>query len=158
MIRIVAVGKVKEKYWLAALEEYQKRLKPYTKFEIIEVADVPCDAMAKEAEREIVKKQEGQKLLDRIGPDEFVIALDLHGKDYTSEEMADLFEETFTYKTNKITFVIAGSLGYSQEVLERADKRWRLSKCTFPHQVVRVLVVEQIYRAYKIIKNETYHK
>ncbi|MFV0480158.1 MAG: 23S rRNA (pseudouridine(1915)-N(3))-methyltransferase RlmH [Anaerorhabdus sp.] len=158
MIRCIAVGKLKEKYWQAAFQEYEKRLKPYTKIEIIEIADEACPTSAKEAEKERVKQIEGAKILEKIHDDEVVIALDLHGKSYSSEELSQMIEETFTYKTDKIVFVIAGSLGYDTKVLERADIRWKLSDCTFPHQIVRVLWIEQVYRAYKIMKNEQYHK
>lgn len=158
MIRIIAVGKLKEKYWSDAVSEYLKRLKGYTKIEVIEIADSPCKPTASLAEQDQVKKQEGMKILEKIGNDEFVIALDLKGKNYNSNEISELLQEVFTYKTDKVTFVIAGSLGYCEEVIKRANARWQLSQCTFPHQIVRILLVEQIYRAYKIMKNEIYHK
>ncbi len=158
MIRIIAVGKIKEKYWVSAIKEYEKRLQTYTKLEIIEVGDVACGANASNAEQEIVKKQEGEKILSKIKEDEFVIALDLHGKDYSSVEISEELSRIFTYQTSRVTFVIAGSLGFSKEVIQRSNCRWKLSNCTFPHQIVRVLVVEQVYRAYKIMKNEIYHK
>lgn len=158
MIRLVVVGKIKENYWDAAIKEYSKRLKPYSKLEIIEVADSACPPSASEAQKDQVKMQEGMKILDKISSDDFVIALDLKGKNYSSEEISEKMQEVFTYKTDKITFLIGGSLGYSNEVLERANLRWQLSNCTFPHQIVRVLLLEQIYRAYKIMKNENYHK
>ncbi len=158
MIKIIAVGKAKEKYTRDGVEEYCKRLGPYTKLEWIEVKDYPCAPNASLAEQEIVKEKEGDSILAKIGDDEVVIALDLHGKEYTSEEFSKVLSDLFTYESSKVTFVIAGSLGYSQKVIKRANVRWCLSKCTFPHQIVRLLLVEQIYRAYKIMKNENYHK
>ena len=101
---------------------------------------------------------EGQRILSKINKDDFVIALDLHGESFTSEKLAAKLSEIYTYHTSKITFVIAGSCGYGQEVLKRANLRWKLSDCTFPHQLVRLLLVEQIYRCYKINNNEPYHK
>lgn len=158
MIKIVAVGKIKEKYTKEAIDEYCKRLAPYTKLEWVEVKDYPCPPSASLAEQEIVKQKEGEAMLAKIGDDEVVIALDLHGKEYSSEQFSKVVADIFTYESSKVTFVIAGSLGYSQQVVSRANIRWCLSKCTFPHQIVRLLLVEQIYRAYKIIKNENYHK
>ena len=106
----------------------------------------------------LAKENEGKRILSKINDDEYVIALDLHGKDLSSEQLAKKIEEINIYHSSKITFVIAGSLGYSENVLRRANFRWRLSNCTFPHQMVRMLLVEQLYRAYKINNNEPYHK
>lgn len=158
MIKIVAVGKIKEKYTKEGIDEYCKRLTPYTKLEWVEVKDFPCTPTASLAEQEIVKQKEGEAILSKIAADEVVIALDLHGKEYSSEQFSQIVADIFTYESSKVTFVIAGSLGYSQQVIQRANYRWCLSKCTFPHQIVRLLLVEQIYRAYKILKNENYHK
>lgn len=158
MIRIIAVGKVKEKYFVDAIQEYVKRLGPYTKLEIIEVPDGACAPNASIAEQEIVKQKEGEAILSKIKDDEFVICLDLHGKNFSSEEISSKLDEINTYQSSKVVFIIAGSLGYSSDVIKRANLRWCLSNCTFPHQLVRLLLVEQIYRAYKILKKENYHK
>lgn len=158
MIKIVAVGKVKEKYFSEGISEYLKRIQPYSKIEIVEVNDIGCPAQASLADMRIVKDKEADAILAKIDKDEYVIALDLHGKEYSSEEISKKIEDSFTYHSSKLTFVIAGSLGFGTRVIERANLRWCLSKCTFPHQMVRLILVEQIYRAYKIVKNEIYHK
>ncbi|MEG0076985.1 23S rRNA (pseudouridine(1915)-N(3))-methyltransferase RlmH [Anaerorhabdus sp.] len=158
MIKIVAVGKIKEKYFNDGIQEYVKRLGPYTKIEIMEVPDGACAPNASIAEQEIVKQKEGEAILSRIKDDEVVICLDLHGKNFSSEEISQKLDEISTYQSSKVTFVIAGSMGYSEQVIQRANVRWCLSNCTFPHQMVRLLLVEQIYRSYKIRKNENYHK
>lgn len=157
MIKIVAVGKIKEKYFKDGINEYVKRLGPYTKVEIIEVADEKT-YQDNEALNNVTKEVEGNKILGKINDDEFVIGLDLHGKDFTSEQIAKKLADINTYQTSKVTFVIAGSLGYSDKVIKRMNLRWRISNCTFPHQMIRLLLVEQIYRCYKINNNETYHK
>lgn len=158
MIKIVAVGKIKEKYFADGIQEYIKRLGPYTKIEIIEVPDGACAPNASIAEQELVKQKEGDAILSKIKEDEVVICLDLHGKNYNSLEISKKLEEISTYQSSKVTFTIAGSMGYSEKVIQRANLRWCLSNCTFPHQIVRLLLVEQIYRSYKIRKNENYHK
>lgn len=157
MIKIVAVGKIKEKYLKDGINEYAKRLSPYTKLEIIEVLDENTYE-DKPALNEQIKQIEGQRILSKIGKDDFVVALDLHGEGFNSEKLAKKLADINAYRTSKITFVIAGSLGYSKEVLQRADLRWKLSDCTFPHQLVRLLLIEQIYRCYKINNHEPYHK
>lgn len=158
MIKIIAVGKVKEKYFTDGINEYLKRIQPYSKIEVIEVNDIGCSAQASLADMRIVMDKEGEAILSKIDKDEYVIVLDLHGKEYSSEEISKKIEDSFTYHSSKLTFVIAGSLGFGSRVIERSNLRWSLSKCTFPHQMVRLMLVEQIYRAYKIAKNEIYHK
>lgn len=157
MIKIISVGKLKEKYLKDGINEYIKRLTPYTKIEIIEVNDEKTYEDSPTLNKQIMDI-EGQRILSKINKDDFVIALDLHGESFTSEKLAAKLTEIYTYHTSKITFVIAGSCGYGQEVLKRANLRWKLSDCTFPHQLVRLLLVEQIYRCYKINNNEPYHK
>lgn len=158
MIKIVAVGKIKEKYFVAGIKEYLKRLTTYTKVEIIEVKDEAVAQQASLKEIEQAKDLEGTRILSKIKADEQVILLDLHGEMYTSEQFSQLIQEINTYKKGKVVLVIAGSYGYGQAVISRANYRWCLSNCTFPHQLVRLLVVEQVYRAFKIINNERYHK
>ena len=158
MIKIIAVGKVKEKYFTDGINEYLKRIQPYSKIEVIEVNDIGCSAQASLADMRIVMDKEGEAILSKIDKDEYVIVLDLHGKEYSSEEISKKIEDSFTYHSSKLTFVIAGSLGFGSRVIERSNLRWSLSKCTFPHQMVRLMLVEQICRAYKIAKNEIYHK
>lgn len=158
MIKIVAVGKIKEKFVKAQIAEYEKRLKPFTKLEIIEVNDEVAPQSNSEAENAMVKEKEGERLLSKIKDQEFVILLDLWGKMINSEEFAKKIEHIQTYQSSNITFVIAGSLGPGKNVLSRANWRWKLSDLTFTHQMTRVLVLEQIYRSFMILNNNPYHK
>ena len=158
MIRIVAVGRIKEKASKELIDEYVKRIRPYTKLTITEVNEEIIPQSNSDAQNEAAKEAEGKAILKCISDKDYVIALDLHGKSFTSEQMAAKLDELNTYGHSDIVFVIAGSLGYSPEVIQRADMRWKLSDCTFPHQLVRVLVVEQIYRMFKINRHEPYHK
>lgn len=158
MIRIVAVGKCKEKALVACIQEYVKRLQPYCRFEIVEVQEQIAPQSNSAAENEAVMLKEGRSLLARIQPDDYVIALDLHGTMISSEQFAEKMQKIMTYQTSNITFVIGGSLGLSKEVTARADFRWKFSDLTFTHQMIRYLLVEQIYRAFKIQRGEPYHK
>lgn len=158
MIKIVAVGKIKEKFVKAQIAEYEKRLKPFTKLEIIEVNDEVAPQSNSEAENAMVKEKEGERLLSKIKDQEFVILLDLWGEMINSEEFAKKIEHIQTYQSSNITFVIAGSLGPGKNVLSRANWRWKLSDLTFTHQMTRVLVLEQIYRSFMILNNNPYHK
>ncbi len=158
MIKIVAVGKIKEKFVKAQIAEYEKRLKPFTKLEIIEVNDEVAPQSNSEAENAMVKEKEGERLLSKIKDQEFVILLDLWGEMVNSEEFAKKIEHIQTYQSSHITFVIAGSLGPGKNVLNRANWRWKLSDLTFTHQMTRVLVLEQIYRSFMILNNNPYHK
>ena len=153
MIQIVAVGKLKEKATKELVEEYSKRLKAYTKLEITEVADE-----TNQMEEAKVLQLEGERILKTIKKDSYVILLDLRGRELTSVEVSMKLNEIYTYHNSDITFVIGGSLGVSNEVRSRADYMWKLSDLTFPHNLVRVILLEQIYRAYKILNNEAYHK
>lgn len=154
MIQIVAVGKLKEKATKALVDEYAKRLTAYTKIEIAEVADEPNSQL----EDARVKQIEGERILKAIKKDSYVVLLDLRGKEFTSENLARKIEEINTYHSSSITFIIGGSLGVSDEVRNRADCLWKLSDLTFPHNLVRIILLEQIYRSYKILNNEPYHK
>ncbi len=153
MIQIVAVGKLKEKATRELVEEYSKRLKAYTKLEITEVADE-----TNQMEEAKVLQLEGERILKAIKKDSYVVLLDLRGRELTSVEVSMKMNEIYTYHNSDITFVIGGSLGVSNEVRSRADYMWKLSDLTFPHNLVRVILLEQIYRAYKILNNEAYHK
>lgn len=140
------------------IEEYLKRLSAYTKVTIVEVADEKAPEMLSENEKFAVKQREGQRILDKIPPDAHVIALAIEGKMITSEQFADRLDHLNTYGKSKIAFVIGGSLGLSEEVMKRADESISFSKMTFPHQLMRLILLEQVYRAYRIIRNEPYHK
>ncbi len=149
MIKIICVGKLKEKYFTLAIQEYLKRLSRYSKVEIIEISD--------EANAEKALKVEGDKILSKIKDDEYVIALDINGEMLSSMDFAKKMDKLFT-TNSKLTFIIGGSYGLSLEVKKRSDYLLSFSKMTFPHQLFRVILLEQIYRAYKIINNEVYHK
>ncbi|WML55416.1 23S rRNA (pseudouridine(1915)-N(3))-methyltransferase RlmH [Neobacillus sp. PS3-12] len=157
-ISIVTVGKLKEKYLKQGIEEYLKRLTSYAKVEIIEVADEKAPEELSELEMEQVKQKEGERILAKISQDTHVIALAINGKMQSSEELADSLDKLATYGKSKLAFVIGGSLGLSDEVLRRSNDQLSFSKMTFPHQLMRLILVEQIYRAFRINRGEPYHK
>ena len=158
MIRIIAVGKCREKAMRSLINEYQKRLQPLVKSELIEVAGEIAPQTLSRAQMEQVKDREGERILKKIRPNDFVILLDLQGLMLSSEELAEKIDRVQTYETGDITFVIGGSLGLSEKVQLRANFRWQLSSLTFPHQLVRVLLYEQLYRAFTILHHIPYHK
>jgi 23S rRNA (pseudouridine1915-N3)-methyltransferase len=157
-IKIIAVGSIKEDYWRVALEEYTNRLSLYTKVEICEVKDEPAPPHMSKVLQEKVKLKEGTKILNRIKSKDLVVAVDLNGPQRDSETFAKYLDSLFVRGNSEIVFVIGGSLGLSPEVQSRADEVVTLSKMTFTHQMTRVILLEQIYRAFKINRNETYHK
>ena len=157
-ISIITIGKLKEKYLKAGIDEYLKRLTSYAKIEVIEMPDEKAPEELSPAEMEQVKHKEGEKLLSKIYQDTYVIALAIDGKMKSSEELADSLDKLATYGKSKIAFVIGGSLGLSQEVLNRADEKLSFSKMTFPHQLMRLILLEQVYRAFRINRGEPYHK
>lgn len=157
-ISIICVGRLKEKYWQMAIDEYSKRLGKYIKLSIIEVSDEKAPENLSSAEAEIVKKNEGDRILKNIKDDVYVIALAIDGKMLSSEGLSEYLNERMIRGEANIAFVIGGSLGLSEEVLSRANFKLSFSKMTFPHQMMRVILLEQIYRAIKIMKNEPYHK
>ena len=157
-ISVIAVGKVKEKYLKQGMEEYLKRLSAYAKVEIIEVADEKAPETLSESETEKVKQKEGERILAKLHPDTYVIALAIEGKMQTSEQFSAHLDQLATYGKSKIAFLIGGSLGLSREVLKRADETLSFSKMTFPHQLMRLILLEQVYRAFRIMRGEPYHK
>mgnify|MGYP001071494900 FL=1 len=157
-ISIVTVGKLKEKYLKMGIDEYLKRLNAYAKVEVVEVADERAPEELSESEMIQVKQKEGERILAKISQDTYVIALAINGKMQSSEELADTLDKLATYGKSKIAFIIGGSLGLSDEVLKRANERLSFSKMTFPHQLMKLVLVEQIYRAYRINRGEPYHK
>ena len=157
-ITILAVGKVKEKYFTAAIQEYSKRLSRYCKLEIIEVADEKTPDKASEKEEEIIRQKEGERLQRYIKDDAHVIALAIEGKQTTSEGFADKINNLGLQGKSHIIFVIGGSIGLASEILNRADEKLSFSQMTFPHQLMRVVLLEQVYRGYRIINGEPYHK
>lgn len=157
-ISIVTVGKLKEKYLKQGIEEYLKRLGSYAKVDVIEVSDEKAPEELSETEMVQVKQKEGERILAKINPDAYVIALAINGKLKSSEELAESLDKLATYGRSKVAFVIGGSLGLSDEVLKRSDEQLSFSKMTFPHQLMRLILVEQIYRAFRINRGEPYHK
>ena len=157
-ITVITVGKIKEKYLKDAIAEYSKRLSRYCKLEILEVADEKTPDGASEIVEENIREKEGERILKLIKEDAYVITLEISGKMLTSEELADRIETLGIQGKSHLVFVIGGSIGLGREVLRRSDYALSFSKMTFPHQLMRVILLEQIYRAYRIIKKEPYHK
>lgn len=157
-ISIICVGKIKEKYWNDAIAEYSKRLSRYCKLNIIEVADEKTPDNAPAAIEEQIKKKEGDRILQNIDQSAYVCALAINGKKYSSEGFSEYISGLGVQGTNHIAFVIGGSLGLHDDVLKRANSKISFSDMTFPHQMMRVILLEQIYRAYRIMHNEPYHK
>lgn len=157
-ITLITVGKIKEKYLKDAIAEYQKRLGSYCKLEIIEVADEKTPDNASEVVEEQIRSKEGERILKHVKDDAYVITLEINGKQISSEELADKMEKLGVQGTSHIMFIIGGSIGLGQEVMKRSNFALSFSKMTFPHQLMRVILLEQIYRGYRIINGEPYHK
>jgi len=157
-INIICIGKLKEKYWTDAVAEYVKRLKRYCNIKITELKEDRLPDNASASEEEIVKANEGKSILKAISDDEYVIVLDIKGKQLSSEQLSEKINKLALDGKSNIAFVIGGSLGLSTSVLGRADFKLSFSPMTFPHQMMRVILLEQVYRSYKIIRNENYHK
>lgn len=157
-ITIISVGKLKEKYLKQGIEEYLKRLTAYANVNIIEVADEKVPENMSEADMLIAKRKEGERILGAITVDTYVITLEIEGKMLTSEQLAAKMDELATYGRSKVAFVIGGSIGISEEVQKRSDYALSFSKMTFPHQLMRLVLLEQVYRGFRIIRNEPYHK
>ena len=157
-ISIVCVGKVKEKFYRDAIDEYVKRLSRYCKPEILEVPDEKTPDNASIAEEALIKKKEGERILSKIKDDAYVITLEILGKKIDSPAFGQVLEKTALIGKSHIQFVIGGSLGLHEEVSKRADLKLSFSDMTFPHQLMRVILCEQIYRGYRIINGEPYHK
>lgn len=157
-ITILAVGKLKEKYWKQAISEYEKRLSAYSKIEIIEVPDEKAPENMSDKEIEQVKEKEGQRLLAKIKPQATVITLEIQGKMLSSEGLAEEMQRRMTQGQSDFVFVIGGSNGLHENVLQRSNYALSFSKMTFPHQMMRVVLIEQVYRAFKIMRDEAYHK
>lgn len=156
-IKVICVGKSKEKYWDAACAEYLKRLRGYCSPEVIEVREAKLPANASAADEKNVIVTEGKEILGKTGSSDYVIALDIQGRELSSEELAGKIAE-ISFSNSRICFIIGGSLGLSDDVKKRADLRLSFGKITLPHQLARVVLLEQIYRAFKINAGETYHK
>ena len=157
-IKIVTVGKLKEKYLIQGIAEYTKRLSKYAKIEIIEVPDEKAPENLSAAEMLQVKAKEGQRILAKIKDPEYVIALAIEGKNPSSEDFAKQIDQLGTQGKSQLAFIVGGSLGLSPEVLKRSNSQMSFGKMTYPHQLMRLILVEQIYRAYRINTNAPYHK
>ena len=157
-ITIIAVGKLKEKYLKDAISEYSKRLSAYCRFQIIEVADEKTPEQAGDAAESAVREKEGSRILKHIKEDMYVITMEIGGRQLSSEELAEKIGSLGIQGKGSLAFVIGGSIGLGQNVLTRSDYSLSFSKLTFPHQLMRVILSEQIYRSFKILKGEPYHK
>lgn len=157
-ITLITVGKIKEKYLKDAIAEYSKRLSRYCKLEIVEVADEKTPDNASDTVEDAIRDKEGERILKYIKEDAYVITLEIAGKMLTSEEMAGKIEKLGVQGTSHIIFIIGGSIGLGREILKRSDYALSFSKMTFPHQLMRVILLEQIYRSYRIMNHEPYHK
>lgn len=151
MIKIICVGKIKEKFFKDAIEEYQKRLSKYTKINIIEVEDINLN------NEELIKQKEKELILKHVERKDYIITLEIEGKELSSIELSNKIQELETLNPN-ITFIIGGSYGLDEDIKKISNYKLSFSKLTFPHQLFRVILLEQIYRAYKIKNNESYHK
>lgn len=157
-IVIIAVGKLKEKYLKDAITEYKKRLSSYCKLEIIETQDESTPNKSSKALDEIIKTKEAGRIKKHLKRDSFVISMDIKGKKFTSMELSQEIRMLSLSGKSDITFIIGGSIGLADEILKLSDLRFSISDLTFPHQLVRLILIEQIYRSFKIIKGEPYHK
>ncbi|MBQ4145362.1 MAG: 23S rRNA (pseudouridine(1915)-N(3))-methyltransferase RlmH [Clostridia bacterium] len=157
-ITVLCVGKIKEKYFRDAIDEYSKRLDRYCKFQVVEVKDEPTPDSPSDAEKELVLKREGKRILEKLPDFALVIPLCIEGKTMTSEKLADFIDKAATAGTSHIVFIIGGSFGLSDEVKSRANLSLSFSPMTFPHQLMRVILLEQIYRAFNINNGGKYHK
>ena len=157
-ITIVTVGKIKEKYLKDAISEYSKRLSKYCKLDIIEVADEKTVENASAAFEDSIRKKEGERILKHIRDDAYVVTLEIQGSMLDSVELSKKIENLAVQGSSHIVFVIGGSIGLSDEVMQRSDFPLSFSKMTFPHQLARIMLLEQLYRAFRIINNEPYHK
>ena len=157
-ITVISVGKIKEKYFLSAIEEYEKRLKRYASLNLIELKDEAVPESLSDAQRLSVLKKEGDKILEKIPQGAYVVALCVEGKEISSEELSDFVKNSALSGKSHLTFIIGGSLGLSDDVKRRADFKLSFSKMTFPHRLMKVILLEQIYRAFTIIEGKTYHK
>lgn len=157
-ITILCVGKIKETFYRQAIDEYAKRLSKYCKLEIVEVADEKTPDKASEALENQIKEKEADRILEKIKDDAFVFTLEILGKRFTSESFASKVESLAVQGNSHITFIIGGSLGLHEKVLKRSNHSISFSDMTFPHQLMRVILTEQVYRAFRIINKEPYHK
>jgi len=157
-VTVISVGKVKDKYLQLGIDEFKKRLSRFCKLELIEVKDEALTEKASEKDLEIVREKEGKLILSKLPDMAYVVAMDIDGKQLSSKQLADRVRDVGTYGKSHIVFIIGGSVGLADEVKKRADMKLSFSKMTFPHQLFKLMLLEQVYRAFKINANELYHK
>lgn len=157
-ITVITVGKIKEKYLKDAIAEYSKRLSKYCKLEIVEVADEKTPDNASEVVEDSIRSKEAERILKYVKDDAYIVTLEIGGKQLSSEELADKIDKLGVQGTSHIIFIIGGSIGLGKEVLAKSNYALSFSKMTFPHQLMRVILLEQVYRSYRIINGEPYHK
>ena len=157
-ITVITVGKLKEKYLKDAIAEYSKRLSKYCKLEIVEVADEKTPDNASEFVEDSIRSKEAERILKYVKDDAYIITLEIGGKQLSSEELAEKIDKLGVQRTSHIIFIIGGSIGLGKEVLQKSNYALSFSKMTFPHQLMRVILLEQVYRSYRIINGQPYHK
>jgi len=157
-ITVISVGKIKDKYLVLGIDEFNKRLKRFCKMEYIELKDEAISDKASEKELENIKSKEGKRIIEKINKDSYVFLMDLHGKQLTSEKFSAIINQVTLQGKSHITFIIGGSLGLSEEVRQQAHFKLSFSEMTFPHQMFKLMLLEQLYRQFKITANESYHK
>ena len=157
-IRVIAVGKIKEQFLREGIAEYEKRLRPYAKLQVVELSEEKRPQPASPVNESVAIEKEGERILAAVAENSFVIALDVKGQSWSSEELAASFGERELSGQNQLAFVIGGDLGLSPAVLARSNLRLSLSKMTFTHPMARLLLLEQVYRAFRILRGEPYHK
>ncbi len=157
-LTLVTVGKLKEKYWVQAVDEYKKRISKYAKIELIEVPDEKESNNAGEKDIEHIKNKEAERILSKIKDNQHVVTLEIHGKTYTSEKLADEYQRWMNTGRSDVVFVIGGSNGLGEAVKKRSDQEISFGTLTYPHQMMKVMLLEQLFRVNKILRNETYHK
>jgi len=157
-ITLICVGKVKEKFLKDGISEYAKRISKFASLDIIEVSDIKAPENLSDKDMLNIKIAEGNKILEKIKPNSYIVSLEINGKNFSSEEFSKFIENKSISGIGHIYFVIGGSLGLSDDVVKKSDFKLSFSKMTFPHQLMRLILLEQIYRGFKIIKNEPYHK
>lgn len=156
-INIICVGKIKEKFFTSAIEEYSKRLSKYCKLTILELPDEKIPDKVNNSLENIIKEKECNNIINHLKNDSYIIALDLKGQEYTSIDFSKKIEN-ISLQNSKITFIIGGSLGLTDKLLNLCNEKICFSKMTFPHQLIRIFLIEQIYRSFKISNGESYHK
>lgn len=157
-IKVIAVGKIKEKYIQEGIKEFTKRLSRYCILDILEIEDEKAPENLSEKEMEIVKKKEGERILAKIPQNSFIISLEIMGKQLSSEQLSKKIDDLMVNGVNDICFIIGGSLGLSEEITNKSNFKLSFSEMTFPHQLMRLILLEQVYRTFRIMKGEPYHK